>query len=108
MCWVWDGRILRIRISRPVNNTQYSVTMWSHVLRKQLEVKPAAFWDCVRHSELPDRGAPTPRDMRKPLPLYLYRELRKRGVSEDKIAELDVGEAAELYAKLLRDEPEEC
>lgn len=101
---LWDGRILRTRISRPVNKTQYSPSMWKHILREQLEVDTATFWACVRNAELPDRGEPKQREVKKPIPLYLYRELTQRGVTDGEIAELDVGEAAELYAQLLRDD----
>lgn len=100
---LWDGRILRTRISRPVNGTQYAARMWNHILREQLEVDSVAFWACVRKSELPDRGGPERVEIEKPVPLYLYRELTRLGVSDAEIAQLNVSEAAELYAQLLRD-----
>lgn len=101
---LWDGRILRTSISRPIDRSQYAVSMWSHILRDQLEVAADEFWACVNRSELPDRGAPQRAAPRKPVPLFLYRELIKLGVSDAEIAELDAAEAAERYAESMRDQ----
>jgi hypothetical protein len=51
-----SGEILRTRISHPVNRTTYGPSMWSHILRAQLEVSEAQFWACVDHKIAPDRG----------------------------------------------------
>lgn len=53
-----DGRILRTRVSRPVDRTDYGPAMWGHILRDQLEVSEAEFWACADDKTLPDRGAP--------------------------------------------------
>lgn len=53
-----DGRILRTRISHPVNRDTYGPRMWAHILRDQLDVDQAAFWACVRDGIKPDRGVP--------------------------------------------------
>lgn len=53
-----DGRILRTRISHPVNRDTYGPSIWSHILRDQLDVDQAAFWGCVRGGIKPDRGEP--------------------------------------------------
>ena len=53
-----DGRILRTRISHPVNRDTYGPGMWAHVLRDQLDVDEAAFWACVGDGIKPDRGEP--------------------------------------------------
>jgi hypothetical protein len=55
-----DGRILRTRISHPVNRDSYGQDMWSHILRDQLDVDQAAFWACVQNQIKPDRGIPEP------------------------------------------------
>jgi hypothetical protein len=55
-----DGRILRTRISHPVNRDNYGRELWSHILRDQLDVGQEAFWACVRGGTKPDRGAPEP------------------------------------------------
>jgi hypothetical protein len=51
-----DGRILRTRISHPVNRRTYGPALWSHVLRDQLDVSEAEFWKCVREGVRPHRG----------------------------------------------------
>ncbi len=98
---LWDGRVLRTRLSRPVDGSEYPASMWAHILRAQLEVDTASFWACVEDQVLPDRGAPKPRTARKPIPLHLYRELTRLGVPESEIAELDAAGAANRYAAIL-------
>lgn len=100
---LWDGRILRTRISRPIDRTDYSARMWAHILRQQLEVTPNEFWSCARDAVVPDRGAPEIAAPRKTVPLYLVRELSRLGVAEEKILTLDAAGAAQLYADLLAD-----
>jgi hypothetical protein len=53
-----DGRILRTRISHPVDRTTYGPGIWGHILRDQLQVTDADFWRCVREGVKPDRGEP--------------------------------------------------
>lgn len=55
-----DGRILRTRISHPVNRETYGPHMWGHILRDQLDVGQETFWACVQDGKKPDRGAPEP------------------------------------------------
>lgn len=98
---LWDGRILRTRISRPVDRTDYSAGMWSHILRQQLEATAEVFWRCVRDSVIPDRGAPDAVPIRSAVPLHLVRELTRLGMPEREILELDAAAAAQRYADLL-------
>lgn len=53
-----DGRILRTRISHPVDRSGYGASLWSHILRDQLQVTQEEFWACVRENRRPGRGAP--------------------------------------------------
>ncbi|MEV5413955.1 cytotoxic translational repressor of toxin-antitoxin stability system [Thermopolyspora sp. NPDC052614] len=53
-----DGRVLRTRISHPVDCSAYGPKLWSHILRDQLDVSEADFWTCVREGVRPDRGVP--------------------------------------------------
>ena len=53
-----DGRILCTRISHPVDRTTYGPSIWSHILRDQLEVTDEEFWQCVQEGVRPNRGAP--------------------------------------------------
>lgn len=101
---LWDKRILRTRISRPVDGSQYAASMWAHILREQLEVDAAAFWSCVHDKALPDRGQPSAPKLQNPIPLRLYRELTRLGLSNDEIAVLDAPAAATRYAQLLIDQ----
>ncbi|TFC15287.1 cytotoxic translational repressor of toxin-antitoxin stability system [Cryobacterium algoritolerans] len=96
---LWDGHILRTRISRPVDKSTYSAGMWTHILRTQLAVDPEAFWACVRDKKLPDRGAPETVTQREPLPLYLVRALSELGVDESESLTLTAAEAAQLLSE---------
>jgi hypothetical protein len=82
-----DGRILRTRISHPVDRTVYGAALWSHILRDQLVVTESEFWDCVIDGKLPDRGAPsTPKES---LPADLvYLLIHRVGLSEETVSEL--------------------
>lgn len=55
-----DGRILRTRISHPIDRSTYGRSMWSHILRDQLQVDEATFRACAKDKVVPDRGTPTP------------------------------------------------
>lgn len=100
---LWDGRILRTRISRPIDRSDYPPSMWSHILRSQLEVPAEVFWDCVDHGALPDRGAPERIDPKRAVPLYLRDALIDLGVPDDEILDLDAAGAAALLARKYRE-----
>jgi hypothetical protein len=51
-------RILRTRISHPPNRTTYGASMWSHILRDQLDVDEATFWAAVHDGVQAARSAP--------------------------------------------------
>lgn len=53
-----DGRILRTRISHPVDRTTYGPSIWTHILRDQLDVVAPEFWRCVQAGTRPERGSP--------------------------------------------------
>ncbi|MGQ0369811.1 cytotoxic translational repressor of toxin-antitoxin stability system [Leucobacter sp. Z1108] len=97
---LWDGRVLRTRISRPVNGTQYSAKVWRHILRNQLEVDDGTFWRCVTGGALPDRGEAHIEPPRKSIPLGLVRELVKLGATQQELEGLDGAGAARMYARL--------
>lgn len=99
---LWDARVLRTRISKPVDRSTYSPRMWSHILREQLAVDAPTFWRCVDDGVVPDRGAPTHRAPANALPLYLVRALCDLGADEEHVLSLDPAGAAELHAELLR------
>jgi hypothetical protein len=89
-----DGRILRTRVSHPPNRTTYGPSLWTHILRDQLEVSGDEFWTCVQDSVRPSRGAPTP--TRTALPAELANLLVHRvGLSEAAVAAMDRESAIE-------------
>ncbi|MER6561515.1 cytotoxic translational repressor of toxin-antitoxin stability system [Streptomyces sp. NPDC001027] len=82
-----DGRILRTRISHPVDRSVYGAALWGHILRDQLVVTDGEFWDCVIDGKLPDRGVPsTPRES---LPADLvYLLIHRVGLPEETVSAL--------------------
>jgi len=87
-----DGRVLRTRVSHPVDRSTYGASMWRHILRDQLEVAEGEFWACVLDGTLPDRGVPQP--PAESLPAELVHLLINRvGLAEDVVAKMDKGEA---------------
>jgi hypothetical protein len=88
-----DGRILRTRISHPVDRSNYGPRLWSHVLRDQLQVSEAEFWRCVRDGVRPDRGG-TPQPSADALPADLVHLLIARvGLAESEVAAMSKDEA---------------
>jgi hypothetical protein len=55
---LYDGGILRTRISHPPDSSTYGKSIWAHILRDQLDVDEETFWACVRDGAKPDRGQP--------------------------------------------------
>lgn len=100
---LWNGNVLRTRISKPVDTSAYGASMWKHILREQLEVTEPVFWRCARGEARPDRGNPTPAAPKKSVPLYLVRELTRLGQREQDVIRLSAAEAASLLAELLDD-----
>lgn len=89
-----DGRILRTRISRPVDRTTYGHSLWGAILKDQLEVTADEFWGCVKDGQLPDRGAPeVPSEA---LPLALVIQLTQTaGLPEEVVAAMTKAEAVQ-------------
>lgn len=93
-----DGRILRTRASRPVDRTGYGRSMWSHILRDQLEVDEHTFWECVRDRVPPDRGGPRARPDALPADL-VHLLVTKAGVDESEIVGMTKEEAVALMQR---------
>ncbi|HET9257209.1 MAG TPA: cytotoxic translational repressor of toxin-antitoxin stability system [Pseudonocardiaceae bacterium] len=95
---LFDGRILRTRISHPVDRTSYGQGLWKHILRDQLEVDEPRFWSCVREGITPDRGRPEP--PAEALPADLVHMLISRvGLDESALVGMS---RAEAIARLAR------
>lgn len=89
---LFDGRILRTRVSHPVDCTTYAEGIWAHILRDQLDVTTDVFWACVLDGTLPDRGTPEP--PREALPADLVHLLINRvGLAEKEVAAMSKTEA---------------
>ena len=89
---LYDGRILRTRVSHPVNRATYGERLWSHILRDQLDVDEAVFWACVRDGTKPDRGEPEPPPEALPADLVHMLITRVR-LSEAEVAVMSKEEA---------------
>jgi hypothetical protein len=87
-----DGRILRTRISHPVDRTTYGPSIWSHILRDQLDVTSDEFWDCVRSGVKPRRGAPDVPAESLPAEL-VYLLINRVGLPEDEVRRMTKEEA---------------
>jgi hypothetical protein len=87
-----DGRVLRTRISHPVDRSSYGASIWKHILRDQLEVSESQFWPCVKDGIKPDRGLPHPPDTALPAGL-VHLLISRVGVSESEVAGMSKDEA---------------
>lgn len=54
------SRILRTRVSHPMDRSSYGRSLWAHILRDQLQVSEGEFWACAKNGVKPDRGVPHP------------------------------------------------
>lgn len=87
-----DGRVLRTRISHPVDRTGYGQSIWKHILRDQLDVDEPAFWSCVQHGVKPTRGTPEPPTEALPADL-VYMLISRVGLGESEVAAMSKDEA---------------
>lgn len=88
-----DGRILRTRISHPVDRTDYGRGIWGHILRDQLDVSEDAFWACVQDGIKPDRGG-LPEAPAEALPAEMvYLLIHKVGLAEAAVAAMTKDDA---------------
>jgi hypothetical protein len=87
-----DGRILRTRLSHPVGRDTYGPSIWSHILRDQLQVSEAEFWRCVRDGVKPDRGIPEPPPAALPADL-VHLLITRVGLADAEVARMSREEA---------------
>lgn len=87
-----DGRVLRTRISHPVDRTTYGPSIWSHNLRDQLQVTDTEFWHCVQEGVKPGRGEPEVPAEALPAEL-VYLLIRRVGLDEAAVAAMTRDEA---------------
>lgn len=96
---LWDGGTLRTHISNPINKVSYGKKIASKILKVDLRVSTSVFWQCVKHKVMRDRGTPK-RDKSQAMPIYLYRELQKLGVTATEFEGMNEEKARKLIAKL--------
>jgi hypothetical protein len=89
---LWDGQVLRTRISHPPDRTAYGPGIWSHILRDQLKVDQESFWTCLNGGGPPDRGAPAAPPEALPVDL-VHLLLTRVGLTEDEVRRLTKPEA---------------
>lgn len=87
-----DGRILRTRISHPVDRSDYGQGMWRHILRDQLRVDEAEFWACVQDGVPPARGLPEPPTSALPADL-VHLLISRVGLDESEVARMSKSDA---------------
>ncbi|MEV0681534.1 cytotoxic translational repressor of toxin-antitoxin stability system [Actinosynnema sp. NPDC050436] len=87
-----DGRVLRTRVSHPVDRTNYGQSVWKHILRDQLDVDEPTFWSCVRDGIRPARGAPEPPAAALPADL-VHMLITRAGLDESEVAGMSKDEA---------------
>ncbi len=88
------GDVLRTRISRPPDRTNYGSGIWSHILRDQLKVSPDEFWQCVDNGVPPQRSRTAAPDHAIPTEV-LFLLKRRVGLSEGQLAEMTAEAAIE-------------
>jgi hypothetical protein len=94
-----DGRVLRTRISHPVNNDTYGPSLCGHIL-DQLEVTEPVFWACVDDQKLPDRGAAAAEAPANALPAQLAHQLvHDAGIPEAEVAQMDLPRAIQVMSE---------
>jgi len=87
-----DGRILRTRISHPVDRSGYGQSIWKHILRDQLQVEEPQFWACAQDGVKPDRGTPEPPAEALPADL-VFMLIYRVGLAESEVAGMSKDDA---------------
>lgn len=87
-----DGRVLRTRVSHPVNRDTCGPQVWSHILRDQLQVDESTFWACVADGVVPERTMPAPAGPALPAEI-VFLLISKVGVAEQDVAVMTKDEA---------------
>jgi hypothetical protein len=87
--------VFRTRISRPPDRTDHGQSLWRHILRDQLKVSEAEFWECLDSDSPPKRGA-IEEPAKDSIPTGVVWNLINRvGLSEDEVRGMDKNEAIE-------------
>lgn len=87
-----DGRVLRTRVSRPADRSDYGKSLWAHILRDQLDVDEDTCWKCAQDGMVPDRGAPQAPAGALPADL-VHLLMANLGLNGDEVARMNKEEA---------------
>lgn len=87
-----NGNVLSTRVSRPPDRSTYGKSVWSHILRDQLDVTEEEFWAAVEEGELPDRGA-IPEPTEATPTEVVWQLLNRVGLSTDEVGHMTKEEA---------------
>jgi hypothetical protein len=87
-----DGRMLRTRISHPVDRSDIGASLFSHILRDQLMVDEATFWNAVSNGVKPDRGQPAEPTQSTPVDVVALL-ISRVGLSAEEIAAMGKDDA---------------
>lgn len=92
-----SGDILRTRISRPANRDRYGPNLWSAILRDQLQVTEAEFWQCVDKGIKPPRPGAAEELSGRAIPAGLaYQLIHSVGLNEHEVSSMTLEEAVAL------------
>lgn len=95
-----DGTVLRTHVSH-ARNKGMSEDTFRLILRHQLKVSAAAFWDALKTGRPAIRPSPPPPAPRPALPAPLAWQLRRQaGMSEEAVARVTKEEAVRILNKL--------
>lgn len=94
-----DGRVLYTRVSHPVDRSDYGASVWSHILRDQLDVSADEFWACVTDNQLPQRSRPRDRQP-EAIPVNIVTTLiNVFHIPEDEVRSMTKAEAIQRLAQ---------
>lgn len=99
-----DGRILYTRISHPVDRTDYGPSLFSHILRDQLQVTDDEFWDCIDHGVVPNRSKPAQPHESIPAEVA-YTLIHRARIPEHDVRAMSRAEALERLSAFYADPP---
>jgi len=88
-----NGDVLRTRISRPPDRSEYGSSLWSHILKDQLMVTEKEFWDCLNNKQIPDRGTTVEPEIDSIPTDVIWALLHRVGLSESNIQAMSREEA---------------
>lgn len=95
------GEILYTRISHG-NEQIYSLDLFKHILREQLQIEESQFWDAVDKGIKPKRPTPTATPQHQGIDAKLARNLiTKVGLSQTELADMTQANAVSIWNKWL-------